>query len=173
MPEIASINTLAQAVLRLLSGLAATEGVGTMLHGEDIAKVAGVHLDGTGSESASCKDPMMIGFAGARLMCFLSGINLHRFLRASFHPGLLCFDTTRAQSDVFYSGVTRASFIWSWKGHTGQTVSGVHNAGQQFTANRHDTINGSSCNGSIVPYQRGCPIQIACKVGALPAHCNM
>jgi len=57
-----------QAVLRLLSGLPAAEGVGKLLKD---AQLSGMPPLGKNWGSS---DPAMIGFAGAQMMCFLSGI---------------------------------------------------------------------------------------------------
>mmetsp|Transcript_35145 Transcript_35145/g.91272 ORF Transcript_35145/g.91272 Transcript_35145/m.91272 type:complete len:638 (-) Transcript_35145:739-2652(-) len=62
-----------QAVLRLLSGLAATEGVGTMLKGDELAGLTDIPAQPTTENGQAHPKAMMIGFAGARLMCFLSG----------------------------------------------------------------------------------------------------
>eukprot|EP00193_Tetraselmis_chui_P003922 CAMPEP_0177762252 /NCGR_PEP_ID=MMETSP0491_2-20121128/6244_1 /TAXON_ID=63592 /ORGANISM="Tetraselmis chuii, Strain PLY429" /LENGTH=846 /DNA_ID=CAMNT_0019278291 /DNA_START=238 /DNA_END=2778 /DNA_ORIENTATION=+ len=56
-----------QAVLRLLSGLPAAEGVGKLLKD---AQLSGMPPLGKNWGSS---DPAMIGFAGAQMMCFLSG----------------------------------------------------------------------------------------------------
>jgi len=66
-----------QAVLRLLSGLAATEGVGTMLKGDELAGLTDIPAQPTTENGQAHPKAMMIGFAGARLMCFLSGMGTH------------------------------------------------------------------------------------------------
>mmetsp|Transcript_12575 Transcript_12575/g.35332 ORF Transcript_12575/g.35332 Transcript_12575/m.35332 type:complete len:804 (+) Transcript_12575:541-2952(+) len=68
-----------QAIMRYLSGLAASERVGSILTAEDIAKVADMGSRGSGSEAPP---PMMIGYSGARVLCFLAGA-------PSYGPGTL------------------------------------------------------------------------------------
>mmetsp|Transcript_17666 Transcript_17666/g.42375 ORF Transcript_17666/g.42375 Transcript_17666/m.42375 type:complete len:458 (-) Transcript_17666:91-1464(-) len=77
-----------QAVLRYLSGLAAMERVGQLLDPEEAASLAGP-TQGS-AENGGPEPSFMIGYTGARVMCFLAGAPNHgpgRVERASIPSG--------------------------------------------------------------------------------------